>query len=89
MLILTTIGEVPGPVHNIEFAFVTLDLMCGVLIFATIVGNVGSMISNMSAARTDFQTRVDSIKQYMDLRKVSKHVSNLHDSYLIIITIFS
>uniref|UniRef100_A0A914YA86 Ion transport domain-containing protein n=1 Tax=Panagrolaimus superbus TaxID=310955 RepID=A0A914YA86_9BILA len=41
MLILTTIGEVPGPVQNIEFAFVTLDLMCGVLIFATIVGNVG------------------------------------------------
>uniref|UniRef100_A0A914YBR3 Cyclic nucleotide-binding domain-containing protein n=1 Tax=Panagrolaimus superbus TaxID=310955 RepID=A0A914YBR3_9BILA len=28
----------------------------------------------MSAARTDFQTRVDSIKQYMDLRKVNKHL---------------
>uniref|UniRef100_A0A914QZG9 Ion transport domain-containing protein n=1 Tax=Panagrolaimus davidi TaxID=227884 RepID=A0A914QZG9_9BILA len=41
MLILTTIGEVPYPVENIEFVFVTLDLMCGVLIFATIVGNVG------------------------------------------------
>ena len=50
----------------------TLDLMCGVLIFATIVGNVGSMISNMSAARTDFQTKMDGIKQYMTLRKVSK-----------------
>ena len=75
-LILTTIGEVPGPVHNTEFAFVTMDLMCGVLIFATIVGNVGSMISNMSAARTDFQAKVDRIKQYMDLRKVSKHVSH-------------
>ncbi|KAE9554653.1 hypothetical protein FO519_002140 [Halicephalobus sp. NKZ332] len=73
-LILTTIGEVPGPVHNAEFAFVTMDLMCGVLIFATIVGNVGSMISNMSAARTDFQAKVDRIKQYMDLRKVSKHL---------------
>ena len=40
-LILTTIGEVPGPQKNIEYAFVTVDLMCGVLIFATIVGNVG------------------------------------------------
>uniref|UniRef100_A0AC34RIG6 Cyclic nucleotide-binding domain-containing protein n=1 Tax=Panagrolaimus sp. JU765 TaxID=591449 RepID=A0AC34RIG6_9BILA len=73
-LILTTIGEVPGPVHNAEFAFVTMDLMCGVLIFATIVGNVGSMISNMSAARNEFQAKVDGIKQYMDLRKVSKHL---------------
>lgn len=40
-LILTTIGEVPGPQQNVEYAFVTIDLMCGVLIFATIVGNVG------------------------------------------------
>ncbi|CAI5444270.1 unnamed protein product [Caenorhabditis angaria] len=73
-LILTTIGEVPSPVRNIEFVFVTLDLMCGVLIFATIVGNVGSMISNMSAARTEFQNKMDGIKQYMELRKVSKQL---------------
>ncbi|CAD6185819.1 unnamed protein product [Caenorhabditis auriculariae] len=73
-LILTTIGEVPSPVQNIEFVFVTLDLMCGVLIFATIVGNVGSMISNMSAARTEFQNKMDGIKQYMELRKVSKQL---------------
>ncbi|MFH4973714.1 hypothetical protein AB6A40_000423 [Gnathostoma spinigerum] len=73
-LILTTIGEVPGPVQNIEFIFVTLDLMCGVLIFASIVGNVGSMISSMSAARTEFQTKMDGIKRYMELRKVSKQL---------------
>ncbi|GMS89694.1 hypothetical protein PENTCL1PPCAC_11868, partial [Pristionchus entomophagus] len=46
--------------------------MCGVLIFATIVGNVGSMISNMSAARAEFQNKMDGVKQYMALRKVSK-----------------
>ncbi|KAI6188457.1 hypothetical protein M3Y98_00357000 [Aphelenchoides besseyi] len=73
-LILTTIGEVPGPQQNIEFAFVTMDLMCGVLIFATIVGNVGSMISNMGASRTEFQNRMDGIKQYMELRRVSKQL---------------
>ncbi|VDM78242.1 unnamed protein product, partial [Strongylus vulgaris] len=80
-LILTTIGEVPGPVQNIEYLFVTLDLMCGVLIFATIVGNVGSMISNMSAARTEFQNKMDGIKQYMELRRVSKQ-ARLHKSLL-------
>lgn len=37
-------GEVPGPQQNVEFAFVTIDLMCGVLIFATIVGNVGRSV---------------------------------------------
>jgi hypothetical protein len=51
-----------------------MDLMCGVLIFATIVGNVGSMISNMGAARTEFQNRMDGIKQYMELRHVGKQL---------------
>lgn len=46
-------------------------LQVGVLIFATIVGNVGSMITNMNAARADFQARIDAIKQYMSFRKVS------------------
>lgn len=40
------------------------------LIFATIVGNVGSMITNMNAARAEFQARIDAIKQYMSFRKV-------------------
>uniref|UniRef100_A0A0R3RVK4 Cyclic nucleotide-binding domain-containing protein n=1 Tax=Elaeophora elaphi TaxID=1147741 RepID=A0A0R3RVK4_9BILA len=73
-LILTTIGEVPGPKRNMEFLFVIMDLMCGVLIFATIVGNVGSAISNMGEARTKFQNKMDGIKQYMKLRKVNKEL---------------
>ncbi|MEQ2196697.1 hypothetical protein XENOCAPTIV_009449, partial [Xenoophorus captivus] len=44
--------------------------LVGVLIFATIVGNVGSMITNMNAARADFQARIDAIKQYMSFRKL-------------------
>lgn len=44
----------------------------GVLIFASIVGNVGSMISNMNATRATFQSRVDTLKHYMHFRHVSK-----------------
>ncbi|XP_077407282.1 cyclic nucleotide-gated channel alpha-3-like isoform X2 [Vanacampus margaritifer] len=71
-LTLTTIGETPPPVRDIEYFFVVADFLTGVLIFATIVGNVGAMISNMSAARVEFQAKIDSIKQYMQFRKVSK-----------------
>ncbi|XP_053561433.1 cyclic nucleotide-gated cation channel alpha-3 [Bombina bombina] len=71
-LTLTTIGETPPPVKDIEFLFVVFDFLIGVLIFATIVGNVGSMISNMNASRADFQSKIDSIKQYMQFRKVTK-----------------
>ncbi|XP_077983706.1 cyclic nucleotide-gated channel alpha-3-like [Glandiceps talaboti] len=71
-LTLTTIGETPPPEKDVEYAFVIFDFLVGVLIFATIVGNVGTMISNMNATRAEFQTRMDGIKQYMHLRKVSK-----------------
>ncbi|XP_062909000.1 cyclic nucleotide-gated cation channel alpha-3 [Mobula hypostoma] len=71
-LTLTTIGETPPPVKDVEFLFVVIDFLVGVLIFATIVGNVGSMISNMNASRAEFQSKIDAIKQYMQFRKVSK-----------------
>ncbi|XP_010016968.1 PREDICTED: cyclic nucleotide-gated cation channel alpha-3, partial [Nestor notabilis] len=71
-LTLTTIGETPPPVKDEEYLFVVIDFLVGVLIFATIVGNVGSMISNMNASRAEFQSKVDSIKQYMHFRKVTK-----------------
>ncbi|KAJ8008603.1 hypothetical protein DPEC_G00106600 [Dallia pectoralis] len=71
-LTLTTIGETPPPVQNSEYFFVVADFLVGVLIFATIVGNVGSMITNMNAARADFQARIDAIKQYMTFRNVTK-----------------
>nr|CFW94214.1 Eka-cGMP gated channel alpha 2 protein [Euperipatoides kanangrensis] len=73
-LTLTTIGETPAPVHDFEYLFQVLDFLIGVLIFATIVGNVGSMITNMNAARAEFQSRMDGIKQYMEFRKVNKEL---------------
>ncbi|XP_076004749.1 cyclic nucleotide-gated channel cone photoreceptor subunit alpha isoform X2 [Genypterus blacodes] len=73
-LTLTTIGETPPPVKDIEFVFVIADFLTGVLIFASIVGNVGAMISNMNASRAEFQAKIDSIKQYMQFRKVTKEL---------------
>uniref|UniRef100_A0A3B5PR21 Cyclic nucleotide gated channel subunit alpha 2 n=1 Tax=Xiphophorus maculatus TaxID=8083 RepID=A0A3B5PR21_XIPMA len=71
-LTLTTIGETPPPVRDEEYLFLIFDFLVGVLIFASIVGNVGSMISNMNATRAGFQTRVDALKHYMHFRHVSK-----------------
>ncbi|KAL3879497.1 hypothetical protein ACJMK2_031793, partial [Sinanodonta woodiana] len=73
-LTLTTIGETPQPEKDIEFLFIVVDFLIGVLIFATIVGNVGSMISNMNATRAEFQQKMDGVKQYMEFRKVTKEL---------------
>ncbi|XP_029917510.1 cyclic nucleotide-gated cation channel-like [Myripristis murdjan] len=73
-LTLTTIGETPPPVRDEEYLFLVFDFLVGVLIFASIVGNVGAMISNMNATRAAFQSRVDSLKHYMHFRHVSKEL---------------
>ncbi|KAJ0050330.1 hypothetical protein NL108_017500 [Boleophthalmus pectinirostris] len=71
-LTLTTIGETPPPVRDEEYLFLIFDFLVGVLIFASIVGNVGSMISNMNATKASFQSRVDALKHYMHFRHVSR-----------------
>ena len=71
-LTLTTIGELPGPQTDWEFAFVILDFLVGVFIFATIVGMVGGIVANMNIRRTAFQQRLDNIKHYMRYRSVGK-----------------
>ena len=57
--------------------FVTIDFLVGVLIFATIVGNIGSMITNMNASRAEFRNKMDAIKQYMSFRKVKSLPSSM------------
>ncbi|CAF1000127.1 unnamed protein product [Rotaria sordida] len=73
-LVLTNIGEVPPPETNIETLFVTADFLTGVIVFATIVGNVGSIIASMTAVRADFRQKVDQVKQYMTFRKVGNEL---------------
>ena len=35
-----------------------------------ILGNIGSMITNMNAGKAEKRNRMDAIKQYMNFRKV-------------------
>ena len=46
----------------------------GVLVVSSIVGNIGTMIENMNAARADYQNKMDSIKQYMVFRRVTADI---------------
>ncbi|CAK9295870.1 unnamed protein product [Gordionus sp. m RMFG-2023] len=71
-LTLTTIGETPRPERDEEYLFVVIDFMIGVLIFATIVGDVGAMMTNANASRAEFRNKMDAVKRYMELRKVRK-----------------
>ncbi|XP_078674697.1 cyclic nucleotide-gated channel alpha-1-like [Branchiostoma floridae x Branchiostoma belcheri] len=67
---LTTIGENPPPRTNLEYTFTGLTFLVGVFLFATVVGNVGDVISNLRHARTEFQARLDRVKMYLNHHSV-------------------
>ncbi|XP_014674541.1 PREDICTED: cyclic nucleotide-gated channel rod photoreceptor subunit alpha-like [Priapulus caudatus] len=76
LITLTTIGGAANPVTDIEFLFTGVTYMLGLFVFAAVVGNVGNVISNMNAARQDFQTKMDALKFYMNRRGVPEELQN-------------
>eukprot|EP00795_Rhopilema_esculentum_P016683 gene16683-8125_t len=62
---LTTIGELTKPQTTLEFSFVILDFLLGILLFASVVGYLGNVVQNTQVARSHFQQRLDAIKAYM------------------------
>lgn len=67
---LTTIGEVPSPETTLEYSFVIVDYSMGILMVATLVGNIGNIINNINRSRTKFQNKMSQIKNYMRKTKV-------------------
>ncbi|XP_076106555.1 cyclic nucleotide-gated channel rod photoreceptor subunit alpha-like isoform X1 [Mytilus galloprovincialis] len=69
-LTLTTIGDLPPPETNWEYLFVIGSYLIGVFIFATIVGQVGNVITNRNASRLEFERLLDGAKLYMRMHNV-------------------
>lgn len=70
-LMLTTIGEVNDPANTLECLVMIVNFLTAIVLVATLVGNISSVISNMSIEQDTFKQRVDAIKSLMKLRRVS------------------
>lgn len=73
-LTLTTIGIQMLPETIYEYMFTILSYLIGVFAFATIVGQVGSVITNRNASRLEYERLLDGVKQYMQLHGVPKQM---------------
>uniref|UniRef100_T1HBK2 Cyclic nucleotide-binding domain-containing protein n=1 Tax=Rhodnius prolixus TaxID=13249 RepID=T1HBK2_RHOPR len=69
-LTLTTIGDLPSPETNVEYVFTITGYLTGVFILATIVGQVGNVITNRNTNRLEFERLLDNAKTYMHHHKV-------------------
>ncbi|XP_074113237.1 uncharacterized protein LOC141536538 isoform X4 [Cotesia typhae] len=73
-LALTTIGDLPRPRSKSEYLFVIGQLLFGLLLFATVLGHVANIVTSVSAARKEFQAKLDGVKTYMRMRRVPNHL---------------
>lgn len=58
ILAMTTIGDLPQPRSRSEYLFVIFELTVGLFTFATVLGYIANIVTNVSAARKDFQGRI-------------------------------
>ena len=55
-----------------ELVFVTVTLLVNVLMFATIVGHISTLVSGAARHRIQFQRIRDSIKVYLQARYLTR-----------------
>jgi hypothetical protein len=60
ILAMSTIGDLPQPKTKSEYFFVIFELLIGLITFATVLGYVANIVTNVSAARKEFQGSIES-----------------------------
>uniref|UniRef100_A0A8D2LPV8 Cyclic nucleotide gated channel subunit alpha 4 n=1 Tax=Varanus komodoensis TaxID=61221 RepID=A0A8D2LPV8_VARKO len=64
-LVLTTVGDTPTPQREAEFLFMAADFLLAVMGFATIMGSMTSVVSNMNQADAAFYPNRSLVKGYL------------------------
>ncbi|VDO31488.1 unnamed protein product [Haemonchus placei] len=67
-LTITTCGQQPYPSTSSQNMLEVIDTLIGVLVFATIIGGVGSVVTHMNEEVYEFRQKMDGIKFYMKYR---------------------
>ncbi|XP_050702890.1 cyclic nucleotide-gated channel rod photoreceptor subunit alpha-like isoform X2 [Eriocheir sinensis] len=57
-----------------DYLYNIAQLMFGLLLFATVLGHIANIVTNVSAARKEFQAKLDGVKTYMRMRRVPAHL---------------
>ncbi|KAI4896953.1 hypothetical protein NFI96_017918 [Prochilodus magdalenae] len=73
-LILTTVGDTPQPNRSEEYLFMIADLLIAVLVFASVVGSVSSVIMNLQNRDNVFFPNHELVKGYLRSRKITKEL---------------
>lgn len=79
---MTTVGFGDiTPHRNIEYVFTMFVMLLGASMYAFIIGNIASLVSNLDSAKVGFWNRVEAVNQYLRSRRVPAEVNEHIRSY--------
>lgn len=64
------------PRRNVEYGFAMAVMLLGASLWAYIIGNIASLVSNIDSAKAAFWNRVDTVNQYLRNRQVPAELSD-------------
>ncbi|XP_077584287.1 cyclic nucleotide-gated channel alpha-4 isoform X2 [Stigmatopora nigra] len=79
--IFTTVGDTPLPGREEAFLFMIADLLIAVLVFASIVGNVGNVITSLRDRDNVFFPNHELVKNYLRGHHISKELRRRIDNW--------
>ncbi|KAM3862334.1 cyclic nucleotide-gated channel alpha-4 [Diretmus argenteus] len=79
--IFTTVGDTPLPDREEEYLFMIADLLIAVLVFASIVGNVGHVITSLRDRDSVFFPNHELVKAYLRNHRISKELHKRVNSW--------
>uniref|UniRef100_A0A8C5EC40 Cyclic nucleotide-gated cation channel alpha-4-like n=1 Tax=Gouania willdenowi TaxID=441366 RepID=A0A8C5EC40_GOUWI len=79
--IFTTVGDTPLPNREEEYLFMIADLLIAVLVFASIVGNVGNVITSLRDRDNVFFPDHELVKAYLQSHYISKELRQRIDNW--------
>eukprot|EP00002_Diphylleia_rotans_P024455 TRINITY_DN4830_c0_g1_i2.p1 TRINITY_DN4830_c0_g1~~TRINITY_DN4830_c0_g1_i2.p1 ORF type:complete len:722 (+),score=98.60 TRINITY_DN4830_c0_g1_i2:164-2329(+) len=75
LVVMTTVGFGDiVPLTNTEKCFTILTMITGVSIYATIFGNMATLIAQMDASATRYREKLDALHEYMTYRSLPQYL---------------
>ncbi|OWA52711.1 Cyclic nucleotide-gated olfactory channel [Hypsibius exemplaris] len=76
MMLTSILPNMNNPATTGEFVFHIMDILVGVLLYATIVARISGMILNISKKRDVFRGKEEGVKGYLQLHKVGSDMDS-------------
>jgi len=76
VMVTTGVGKDIMPVSDVQYMFTTCAIIVGVLMYAVIVGSVGTALQSIDTPDSQRRRRMDAVREYLRQRDVSPELSD-------------